>query len=89
MRSINIAIALAALGSVAVAVAIFYERRMHRFRQVGVSYVDATFRRDGGWQRTELFTAEGLEHQRRASRYALIGILFWIAGLLVYLMGGL
>jgi hypothetical protein len=89
MRSIDISIALAVLGSVAVGVAIFYERRMHRFRQVGVSYAAATFRRDGGWQRTDLFTAEGLEHQRRASRYALIGILCWIAALLVYLMADL
>lgn len=70
-------------------VAIYYERRMHRHRHAGVSYFAATFRRDGGWQRTDLFTAEGLQHQRSASRYGLIGVVLWIMGFVAYIFSAL
>lgn len=65
-------------------VAVFKERRMHRHRQPGVSYSQATFRRDGGWRRTDLFTPAGLQYQRQASRYGVLGALLWVAALLVW-----
>ena len=55
---------------------------MHRHRQPGVTYAQATFRRDGGWRRTDLFTESGLQYQRRASRYGAIEILLWILALI-------
>ena len=33
---------------------------MQRHRQRGVTYSAVTFRRDGGWKHSELFTARGL-----------------------------
>jgi hypothetical protein len=65
------------------AVAVFNERRMHRHRQPGVSYAQATFRKDGGWRRTDLFTPVGLQYQRRASRYGVVGALLWILALVL------
>ncbi|HET9011251.1 MAG TPA: hypothetical protein VFN38_05515 [Gemmatimonadaceae bacterium] len=61
------------------AAAVVHERRMHRHRQPGVTYAAATLRRDGGWLRRELFTDEGLRHQRRASRFGLAGAACFIA----------
>jgi hypothetical protein len=69
---------LAMAGNVTVIVAIYNERRMQRHRQPGVSYAQATFRRDGGWGRADLFTPEGLTYQRRAARYGVIGVVLWI-----------
>jgi hypothetical protein len=66
------------------AMAVVHERRMHRHRQPGVSYAQATFRRDGGWRKAELFTDAGLAHQRRASRFALIGLAFWGMALIAW-----
>lgn len=86
MLSIAVPVALLVAGAISLGVAIFYERRMHRHRLPGVSYIEATFRRDGGWRRTDLFSAEGLEHQRRASRYGLVGVLLWIVALLTYVL---
>ena len=63
-------------------VAVVNERRMHRHRQPGVTYAQATFRRDGGWRRTDLFTDEGLRYQRQASRYGVTGAALWILALL-------
>jgi hypothetical protein len=71
--------ALAGLG--ATVVAVFNERRMHRHRQPGVSYGAATFRRDGGWRRTDLFTSDGLRYQREAARWGWTGALLWILAL--------
>jgi hypothetical protein len=65
------------------AVAVFNERRMHRHRQSGVSYAQATFRKDGGWRRTDLFTPVGLQYQRRASRYGVVSALLWILALVL------
>jgi hypothetical protein len=64
------------------AIAVFNERRMHRHRQPGVTYAQATFRRDGGWRRTDLFTTTGLQYQRQASRYGVLGALLWIIALI-------
>ena len=77
---------LFACGCVSMTVAVVYERRMHRHRQPGVSYREATFRRDGGWRNTDLFTEEGLRLQRRASTFGVLGAAFWVFGLLI--MGG-
>jgi hypothetical protein len=51
---------------------------MQRHRQPGVSYRDATLRKDGGWQRADLFTAEGLALQRRAARFGWLGAALWL-----------
>ena len=72
---------LATLGLAAFVIAIRHERLMQRQRQPGVSYREVTFRRDGGWRHTDLFTAEGLVHQRRASTFGILGALLWIAAL--------
>jgi len=66
------------------AAGIFNERRMHRHRQPGVTYARATFRHDGGWRRTELFTPIGLQYQRQASRYGFTGLLLLMLALLVW-----
>jgi hypothetical protein len=63
-------------------VAIYNERRMHRHRQPGVTYAQATFRRDGGWRRADLFTAEGLRIQRFASLCGVSGAALWVLGLI-------
>ena len=77
---------LGAAGWACMAVAIRNERRMHRHRQEGVTYGAATFRRDGGWRRTDLFTPEGLAFQRRAARYGMIGLSFWILALIAWIV---
>ena len=59
---------------------------MHRHRQPGVTYSQATYRRDGGWRRTDLFTPDGLAYQRQASRYGVIGAALWILALLAYII---
>ena len=67
-------------------IAIYSERRMHRHRQPGVTYAQATFRRDGGWRRADLFTAQGLAFQRRASTYGVIGAALWVLAVLAYVI---
>jgi hypothetical protein len=59
---------------------------MHRHRRPGVSYAQATFRRDGGWGRSELFTESGLGYQQRASRYGVTGALLLILALVVWVV---
>jgi hypothetical protein len=76
-----VAVGLAVAGVVAFAMAVYYERRMQRHRQPGVSYRDVTFRRDGGWRREDLFTAEGLALQRQASRFGVLGAALWVLAL--------
>lgn len=73
--------ALAAAGTACVALAVVSERRMQRHRRPGVSYRAATLRRDGGWRNAELFTPEGLTHQRRASALGVVGAALWLLGL--------
>ena len=72
---------LAISGAVSMLVAVYHERRMHRHRQPGVTYGAATFRRDGGWRRADLFTAQGLAHQRRASTFGVLGAILWLLSL--------
>jgi len=72
-----IPIALGLAGFAAEGYAILCERRMQRHRLPGVSYWAATLRRDGGWQRSDLFAPEGLAWQKAAARSAFWGILLW------------
>jgi hypothetical protein len=74
----------AGLSAVSFAAAVMHERRMQRHRQPGVSYRDVTLRRDGGWRRDDLFTAEGLAHQSKASRFGLLGVVLALAALLAW-----
>lgn len=75
--------ALFAAGLVLLVLAVRQERLMQRHRQPGVSYRAVTFRRDGGWRRSDLFTPEGLAHQRRASGFGAAGAACWVVSLLV------
>jgi hypothetical protein len=72
---------LAAAGAASAALAIRCERRMQRHRQPGVGYAAVTFRRDGGWRRADLFTAEGLRYQRQASRFGVTAAGLWLLAL--------
>jgi hypothetical protein len=72
---------LALAGVACVARAVYCERRMHRYRQPGVDYWQATLRRDGGWRRDDLFTPEGLALQREAARFGWLGAALWILAL--------
>jgi hypothetical protein len=69
---------LAAAGVAFAALAVVSERRMQRHRLPGISYLAVTLRRDGGWRRTDLFTAEGLRHQRRASTFGIAAAGSWL-----------
>ena len=71
-------------GTASMAAAIYNERRMHRHRQPGVTYAQATFRLDGSWRRMDLFTPEGLRYQRRASIFGVTGAGLWVLGLLAW-----
>jgi len=77
---------LAAAGTISMAVAIYHERRMHLHRQPGVTYAQATFRRDGAWRRADIFMPDGLRHQRQASLFGVTGALLWVLSLIVYAM---
>ncbi|HEY0997706.1 MAG TPA: hypothetical protein VGD77_17075 [Gemmatimonadaceae bacterium] len=79
---------LAAAGVMLLVTAVACERRMHRHRQPGVSYADATLRLDGGWRRPDLFTAEGLRLQRRASRCGVTGAGLLLASLALWVVLG-
>ena len=83
-----VAAVIGAAGTLAMAAAIVFERLMHRHRQPGVTYAQSTFRRDGGWRRAELFTEQGLRHQRRASACGVTGALLWVAGLVAWAVLG-
>lgn len=74
------------LGTLSMGIAVYNERRMQRHRQPGVTYGQATFRRDGGWRNTALFTETGLAHQRQASRYGVIGAALWVVALGAWLL---
>ena len=87
--TVLIAGALAIAGTLSMLVAILHERRMHRHRQPGVSYAQATWRRDGGWRRTDLFTPDGLAHQRQAARFGAIGAALWVLALVTYVAAGM
>ena len=61
---------------------------MQRHRQPGITYREATFRRDGGWRRADLFTERGLDCQRHASRWGVAGGALLVAGLLAWIVLG-
>ena len=61
---------------------------MHRHRQPNVSYRAATLRKDGGWRRTDLFTAEGLGHQARAARFGFLATALWLVALAAWVVLG-
>jgi hypothetical protein len=81
-----VSVTLAALGVVALAIAVGYERAMQRHRQPGVSYAQVTLRRDGGWRRDDLFTDTGLRYQRRASSFGVTGAVLLLVALLAYVL---
>jgi hypothetical protein len=83
-----VAAGFALAGVSALAIAVVHERRMQEHRREGVSYKAVTLRRDGGWRREDLFTAEGLMHQRQASRFGVAGAVLLIAGLLSWIVLG-
>lgn len=72
---------LTVAGVIALAIAIVNERRMQDHRQPGVSYRDVTFRLDGGWKKTDLFTDAGLRFQQRAAKWGMIGAACLVAAL--------
>jgi hypothetical protein len=78
-----IAVITGICGAISMLMAVIHERRMQRARRPGVTYARVTWRRDGGWKRSDLFTDAGLAHQRRASRYGAIGAALWILALLL------
>jgi hypothetical protein len=59
---------------------------MQQHRQPGVTYAAATFRRDGGWRRSELFTARGLEYQAQAARFGVMATVLWGVALLSWVL---
>jgi hypothetical protein len=73
---------LALGGIVSATLAIVSERRMQQHRQPGVTYAAVTFRRDGGWRKSELFTARGLEYQAQAARFGVMAAVLWVVALL-------
>jgi len=75
---------LAAVGCVLEAYAVVCERRMQKHRRPGVSYWAATLRRDGGWQRADLFEPQGLIEQRRAARAGMLGAACWVVALVLW-----
>jgi hypothetical protein len=77
---------LAVAGTILAGFAVWNERRMQRHRQPGVTYGAVTLRRDGGWRRRDLFTAQGLEYQAAASRFGLGALVFWVFALLAWVL---
>jgi hypothetical protein len=51
-----------------------------------VTYAAVTFRRDGGWRRSELFTARGLEYQAHAARWGITAAVCWGVALLSWVL---
>ena len=76
------------VGVICLATAVMYERRMHRHRQPGVSYAEATLRKDGGWRRSDLFTAGGLQLQRKASLWGVTGGVLLLASIGAWMVLG-
>ncbi|HET7459068.1 MAG TPA: hypothetical protein VFJ74_15575 [Gemmatimonadaceae bacterium] len=61
---------------------------MHRHRQPGVTYAEATLRRDGGWRRRDLFTPVGLRLQRKASLWGVTGGVLLLASIAAWMILG-
>ena len=70
----------------AATLAVVNERQMQQHRQPGVTYAAVTFRRDGGWRRSELFTARGLEYQAQAARLGVVAAVLWAVALLSWVL---
>lgn len=83
-----VASTIAVAGVASLATAVSYERRMHRHRQPGVSYVEATLRKDGGWRRSDLFTPVGLQLQRKASLWGVTGGVLLLASIAAWMVLG-
>ena len=81
-RNLLIASVLAIAGLAFATIAVVHERLMHRHRQPGVTYAAATFRRDGGYRRTDLFTPDGLKHQGKAAKFGVRAAALWVLSLL-------
>ena len=77
---------LGVVGTACVVVAVVNERRMQRYRKPGVTYAQATFRRDGGWRRSDLFQEPAFALQRRASTFGVAGAVCWVAGLVAWIV---
>jgi hypothetical protein len=82
-----IAVAIGVAGLIMLAAGIWNERMMQRHRQPGVTYAQVTLRRDGAWQRADLFTETGLKHQRQASRLGFPGLALIALALGLYVAG--
>ena len=80
--------AMAVAGCACLATAVTYERRMQRHRQPGVTYADATLRKDGGWRRSDLFTPVGLQLQRKASLWGVTGGVLLLASIAAWIVLG-
>ena len=87
-RQLLVSASIAIAGTVAAAIAVVHERRMQRHRQPGVDYRTVTLRRDGGWRRADLFTPEGLAHQRNASRWGVTAAALWLVALAAWIALG-
>ena len=79
---------LALAGVALLGAAVVAERRMQRHRLPGVTYAQVTLRRDGGWRRADLFSPEGLRHQRRASLCGVTGAALLVASLAAWVALG-
>jgi hypothetical protein len=88
MLQLVVSAMLAVAGVACLVAAVVHERMMQRHRKPGVSYADATVRRDGGWKRNDLFTPAGLGHQRRASAFGVAGALLLLVSVAVWAVLG-
>lgn len=79
-------IAIGFLGVAMVCMAIWHERQMQRHRRPGVTYRQVTLRSDGGWRRADLFTEQGLKHQRQASGWGFPGLALIVTALVLWLV---
>jgi hypothetical protein len=84
---VTLALVLGATGLVMIGVAIRHERQMQKHRQPGVSYRDVTLRLDGAWRRADMFTEQGLKHQRRASAWGFPGLALIIVAIMLAAIG--
>jgi len=82
MPDLIVSAALTVAGVVSATAAVINERRMQRHRQPGVTYAQVTFRKDGAWRRSDLFTSEGLAYQAKAARYGMAAVGLWVLALI-------
>jgi hypothetical protein len=77
---------LGSTGTILASLAMWNERRMQRHRHPGVSYAAVTWRRDGGWRLSDLFTATGLRYQALASRFGVGDAVLWVLALVSWVL---